>query len=125
MEFLVDIDTLKEYSYIQSNVNTETLTITLKRVQDRYSFRCVPQVHEPTYEAWQKYKSTVECEINATTDNPLFDFDAIDKRTGGVIFASGGNFHDQSLATVIDYMKIALTSLGLMSDKRTFSLMDG
>ena len=36
MEFLVDIDTLKEYSYIQSNVNTETLTITLKRVQDRY-----------------------------------------------------------------------------------------
>jgi histidine ammonia-lyase len=96
-----------------------------ERVQDRYSFRCVPQVHGPTYEAWQKYKSTVECEINATTDNPLFDFDTIDERTGGVMFASGGNFHGQPLATVIDYMKIALTSLGLMSDKRTFSLMDG
>ena len=34
MEYLVDIATLKHYSYIDSDVNDETLNVTLKRVQD-------------------------------------------------------------------------------------------
>ena len=95
-----------------------------ERVQDRYSFRCVPQINGAAYEAYLKLKDTVETEINSATDNPLFDFDREDKRTGGIWFASGGNFHGQALATVIDYMKIALTSVGLLSDKRCFSLLD-
>lgn len=93
------------------------------RVQDRYSFRCMPQVHGAAYEAWEKLKGSVEIEINAVSDNPLFDFDNIDKKTG-IPFAGGGNFHGQALAVVIDYMKIALCSVGLMTDKRTFSMLD-
>ncbi len=36
MNYLIDIATLKHYSYIDSDVNDETLNVTLKRVQDVY-----------------------------------------------------------------------------------------
>lgn len=36
MDYLIDIETLKKSSYIDSNVNDEILTVTLKRVQDIY-----------------------------------------------------------------------------------------
>lgn len=95
-----------------------------ERVQDRYSFRCMPQIQGAAYEALQVLKKTVEVEINSTNDNPLFDFNKKDPATGGILFASGGNFHGQALATVIDYMKVALTTVGLVTDKRIFSLVD-
>ncbi|HLP58896.1 MAG TPA: aromatic amino acid ammonia-lyase [Candidatus Deferrimicrobium sp.] len=90
------------------------------RVQDRYSFRAVPQVHGPTYEAIKKLREVVTIEINSATDNPLFTTDEKGFLTG----ISGANFHGQPLAAVIDYVKITLTSLGLISDKRSFSLLD-
>lgn len=95
-----------------------------ERVQDRYSFRAVPQVNGTALEAIQKLRSTLETEINSVTDNPLFDFEKTDQKTGGILFASGANFHGQALAVVIDYAKIAMTSVGLMSDKRSFSMLD-
>jgi histidine ammonia-lyase len=94
-----------------------------ERVQDRYSFRCAPQVHGALYEAIDKLKRTLSKEINSATDNPLFKFDKTGQ-DGGVLFASGGNFHGQALAAPVDYLKITLTSLGLITDKRTFSLLD-
>lgn len=36
MDYLIDIATLKKRSYIDSDVNNETLVVTLQRVQDRY-----------------------------------------------------------------------------------------
>ncbi len=118
------------------------------RVQDRYSFRAVPQVHGVSYEALQKFKETVIIEVNSATDNPLFDEIPVEdfkkyvteetynrllndenlpekngKKT--ILKAySGANFHAQPIATVIDYMKLALTSLALITDKRTYSLLD-
>ena len=83
----------------------------------------MPQVHGTVYEAIEKLRSVVETEINSTTDNPLFDFEN-EGPEGELLFASGANFHGQPLAVAIDYLKIALTSLGLMTDKRTFSLLD-
>ena len=118
------------------------------RVQDRYSFRAIPQVHGVTYEALQKLKETIYIEINSATDNPLFeeipikDFkkyvtdstyqkllndEKLPNRNGEKFILkaySGANFHGQSLATVIDYLKIAITSLALITDKRTYSLLD-
>lgn len=90
------------------------------RVQDRYSFRAVPQVHGPAWEAVKKLREVVTIELNSATDNPLFTVD----KEGFFIAKSGANFHGQPLATVIDYAKIAITSLGLMSDKRSFSMLD-
>jgi len=95
-----------------------------ERVQDRYSFRCTPQVHCALYDAIEKIEQVLKQEINSVTDNPLFDFDKIDMETGGIVFASGGNFHGQPLAAPIDYLKITLTSLGLLSDRRAFALLD-
>lgn len=36
MNYLIDLETLKHYSYIESDVNSEKLLVTLGRVQDRY-----------------------------------------------------------------------------------------
>ena len=94
-----------------------------ERVQDRYSFRCVPQVHGTVWTALRHFREILTTELNAATDNPLFDFSITDEN-GFLHYASGGNFHGQPLASVIDYVKINLTTLGLISDKRTFSLLD-
>jgi histidine ammonia-lyase len=91
-----------------------------EKVQDRYSFRCVPQVHGAVYQALEELKRVVEIEINSATDNPLF----FDDGSGKFHVESGGNFHGQPLAVAIDYLKIALTSLALISNKRTFSMLD-
>lgn len=90
-----------------------------ERVQDRYCFRAVPPVHGAALEAWHKFREVVEIEINSVTDNPLFE------DTGEELkFHSGSNFHGQPLANVIDYLKLSLTSLSLISDKRSFSLLN-
>lgn len=93
-----------------------------QRIQDRYSFRCVPQVHGAVYEANEKLKEIVTIEINSATDNPLF----FEVSEGNYQFESesGGNFHGQPLAVVIDYLKLALTGLALITNKRTFSMLD-
>jgi histidine ammonia-lyase len=86
-----------------------------ERIQDRYSFRAVPQVHGAAFEAVEKLREVVEIELNSATDNPLFN---------GTEAYSGANFHGQPLATVIDYVKIALTGLALITNKRIFSMLD-
>lgn len=91
-----------------------------ERVQDRYSFRAIPQVHGSIYEAIKKLRDVLYIEINSATDNPLFFID----KNGYLQAKSGANFHGQPLATVIDYVKLSLTSLGLITDKRVFSLLD-
>ncbi len=57
-------------------------------------------------------------EINAVTDNPIVfpDDDAV---------ISGGNFHGQPLALAYDFMAIALTQLGNISERRTAQLILG
>lgn len=88
------------------------------RVQDPYSFRCIPQVHGASWDTFKHVESVLETEVNATTDNPnVFpDEDRI---------LSGGNFHGQPLALVLDFLAIALAELGNISERRTYLLMAG
>ena len=81
------------------------------RVQDAYSLRCMPQVHGSVRDALCYARHVFEIEMNSATDNPL-----IFARQGDVI--SGGNFHGQPLATVLDLMAIVLTQLGSISERR-------
>jgi len=90
------------------------------RVQDRYSFRAIPQVHGATSDAIRRLREDITTEINSATDNPLFSVSA----TNFFKAFSGANFHGQPLATVIDYAKLSITGLSLITDKRTFSLLD-
>lgn len=91
-----------------------------ERVQDRYSFRAVPQVHGAALEAFEKLRDVLTVEINSATDNPLFTRN----EEGFYIARSGANFHGQPLATAIDYAKMALTSVSLITNKRVFSILD-
>lgn len=87
------------------------------KVQDPYCLRCVPQVHGASRDALGHCIETIETEINSVTDNPLVF------KNGDII--SGGNFHGQPLALVIDYAKIALAELGSISERRTYLLLEG
>lgn len=87
-------------------------------VQDPYAFRCVPQVHGATKDTIAHVSQVAETELNAVTDNPnIFpDTDAI---------LSGGNFHAQPLALALDFLAIALSELGSISERRVYQLIGG
>ncbi len=85
-------------------------------VQDPYSIRCIPQVHGSVRTALDHARDVVETEINSVTDNPLIFNDP-----GAVI--SGGNFHGEPVALAADYLKIALSELGNISERRVNRLL--
>lgn len=88
------------------------------RVQDPYSFRCIPQVHGACKDTVMYVASVVEREINSVTDNPtIFVEDDM--------IVSGGNFHGEPLALVLDFLSIALAELGSISERRTYRLISG
>jgi histidine ammonia-lyase len=87
------------------------------RVQDPYSIRCIPQVHGASRDALSHLKEKLECEINSITDNPII-FNENEAY-------SGGNFHGQPLALPLDYISLAASELGNISDRRTFLLLEG
>lgn len=91
---------------------------TKNQVQDPYAFRCIPQVHGASYDTFQYVASVLETEMNSVTDNPNI-FVADD------LILSGGNFHGQPLALVLDFLAIALAELGSISERRTFQLISG
>jgi len=90
----------------------------LHSVQDPYSFRCVPQVHGASYDSIEYISQIFERELNAVTDNPNVFADS-DK------VLSGGNFHAQPLALTLDFLGIALSELGSISERRTYKLVNG
>nr|WP_226012295.1 histidine ammonia-lyase [Halomicrobium salinisoli] len=98
------------------------------RVQDAYSFRCLPQVHGPVREAVDHLRNAVETELNSATDNPLlFERDRVDERASGtdrVGVLSGGNFHGEVLALKLDYLTSALTELGAISERRVDRMLN-
>jgi len=87
------------------------------KVQDPYSLRCIPQVHGASRDALDHACGVIECEINSVTDNPLVFED------GDIV--SGGNFHGQPLALVLDFAAIALAELASISERRTYLLLAG
>ncbi len=89
--------------------------------QDAYSLRCVPQVHGACLDAIDYTRWVVEIELNSVTDNPLLFWD---EETGEVEAISGGNFHGEPLAIAYDYLALALTELGNISERRLNRLVD-
>jgi histidine ammonia-lyase len=87
------------------------------KVQDPYSLRCAPQIHGACRDALDHAARTLEIEINAATDNPLILED------GSAI--SGGNFHGEPLALVLDYAAMALAELANVSERRGYLLLEG
>jgi len=89
-------------------------------VQDAYTLRCIPQVHGAVRAAISHARQVIETELNSATDNPLLFFED----DGKVACISGGNFHGEPVALVMDYLAIALAGLGNMSERRLARLLD-
>lgn len=90
-------------------------------VQDAYTLRCVPQVHGAARDSIAYAKWVIDIELNSVNDNPLI---FIDDTTGAVDVISAGNFHGEPVALAMDYMKLAATEIGNMSERRMARLID-
>ena len=87
------------------------------RVQDPYSIRCMPQVHGAARDVLSDVVAKLEIEFNSVTDNPLVF--AADREV-----ISGGNFHGEPMAMAADFLAIAVSELGSISERRTDKLTD-
>jgi histidine ammonia-lyase len=97
---------------------SEILAQEKKHVQDPYSFRCIPQVHGASVDAIEYVENVFLTEVNSVTDNPnIFPQDDL--------IISAGNFHGQPLALALDFLAIALSELGNISERRTYQLISG
>jgi histidine ammonia-lyase len=104
------------YDFLKESENTKAHE-GCERVQDPYSLRCIPQVHGASRNAYYHLKEMTEIEMNSVTDNPIV-------LTEDEVI-SGGNFHGQPLAMVLDYTTLAASELGNISDRRCYLLLEG
>lgn len=87
------------------------------RVQDPYSFRCIPVVHGAVRDSIDHARRVTEIEANSVTDNPLvFPEDGE--------FLSGGNFHGEPIALAIDFLKFAVSELASIGERRLYLLLN-
>ncbi|MCW3818304.1 tyrosine 2,3-aminomutase [Micromonospora sp. DR5-3] len=80
-------------------------------LQQAYSLRCVPQVIGAVRDTLGHARLKLEIELNSATDNPLF-------------FPDREIFHGQPVAFVMDFLTIALTQLGVLSERRSNRLLN-
>ena len=85
-------------------------------LQKAYSLRAIPQILGGVRDTLYHARLKLDIELNSANDNPLF-FE------GEEIF-HGANFHGQPIAFVMDFVTIALTQLGVLSERRTNRLLN-
>ena len=85
-------------------------------VQDAYSLRCAPQVSGAVRDTMAHARLVAERELASVIDNPVVLSD------GEV--TSNGNFHGAPVAYVLDFLAIASTDLGSISERRTDRFLD-
>ncbi|MDH4069182.1 MAG: histidine ammonia-lyase [Ignavibacteria bacterium] len=90
---------------------------TKNSVQDSYSLRCTPQVHGASRDAMDHVRQVIQREMNSATDNPLIFVAENQAR-------SAGNFHGQPVALAMDFLSLALSEIGNISERRTAKMMD-
>jgi histidine ammonia-lyase len=105
------------------------------RVQDAYSLRCMPQVHGAVRDTLTHCREVMETEVNSAVDNPLVFPGHLgtaalgrpaERRSaeGSGDVLSGGNFHGQPVAFVLDFLGIALSALAGISERRLERLVN-
>lgn len=98
------------------------------KVQDPYSFRCMPQVHGAARRFLENVVSVIETEMNSATDNPLVFLPAeMNKKGSGPLggeIMSGGNFHGEYVAIAMDTVAIGLAEFANISDLRVQKLIN-
>ena len=87
------------------------------KVQDPYSFRCIPHIHGACRDGISRSGEMVNNEINSVSDNPLV------LKNGDVV--SSGHFHGEHIAQALDFMAISFSELGAVSERRIYYFMKG
>lgn len=82
-----------------------------RKVQDYYSFRCLPQILGPVYDTICNTIKVIETEINSVTENPVIDFEHD-------TIIHGGNFHGDYVSLEMDKLKIAMTRVAMLIERR-------
>jgi histidine ammonia-lyase len=103
--------------FVLKEVEGSKLINSVPRVQDAYSLRCIPSVYGAILSALRYVEDTILREINAVTDNPLVFAD-----DGDVL--SGGNFHAEPVALVMDHFAVALSEIASISERRMNRLLN-
>jgi len=89
-----------------------------QKVQESYSLRSTPQVVGAAKDTLKFSRRMFEIEINGVGDNPLFFTD------DGGICLTGANFQGTPLAFALEYLGIALTTIGALSERRMNRLVN-
>lgn len=116
---------LKNREFWQDLVNIAKKKIT---PQDAYSIRCFPQVFGASLKAIEHAESVISDELNAVVDNPIIFMenqilpDGTKVEYNDVI--SGGNFHGQPIALVLDYLKLAVAEMGNIMERQINKMVD-
>ncbi|MEV0996393.1 aromatic amino acid lyase [Nonomuraea sp. NPDC050202] len=85
------------------------------RVQDPYGFRAFAQVHGAALDTLGRAVTTIETDLNAATENPLF---------AASLAWHNGNFHSAPVALALDALRAALVQTAQLSTSRLGTLMD-
>ena len=87
------------------------------KVQDPYSFRCIPHIHGACRDGFTHAAEIINNEINSVSDNPIV------LKNGDVV--SSGHFHAEHVAQALDFLAISFSELGAVSERRTHFFMKG
>ena len=85
-------------------------------VQDAYSLRCAPQVYGAARDTRDFAAQIAERELLSTTDNPIVLPDGRVESTG--------NFHGEPLAFALDFLAIAASEVGAITERRIDRMLD-
>jgi histidine ammonia-lyase len=97
---------------------SEILALKPQKVQESYSLRSTPQVVGAVKDTLRFARNMIETEVNGIGDNPLFLEDE------GGICLTGANFQGTPLAFALEFLGIALTTIGVLSERRTNRLVN-
>lgn len=97
---------------------SEVLAQKPQKVQESYSLRSIPQVVGAAKDTLRFARRMVETEVNGVGDNPLFFPD-----DGGTCL-TGANFQGTPLAFALEFLGVALTTIGALSERRMNRLVN-
>lgn len=86
-------------------------------VQNVYSLRAIPQILGAVRDSLDYATRQITTEMNSANDNPLFFPDL------GISY-QGAHFHGQPVALPMDVLSIALTEIGVLSERQLNKILD-
>ena len=117
---LEEMDGVVDDSHLSQSLHKERLLEPVEgsqQVEDHYSLRCTPQVLGPIVDTLNSINTHLNNEINSASDNPLIDIDHHQ-------VYHCGHFHGQYLSMAADHLKLAMSTLANLAERRVDRLLD-